>query len=102
MDDELGDAATIFRLEARRRAQRIEALTQRGIPPRDSPERAELWRHAHSLKGTAGSLGHEEIERLAALLAEPLAPGAPRKDDASDLVPVIAQLEAALALLDQP
>lgn len=61
-DDEI---EAIFLAEARRRMADVSRLLAHGFPDSGSRELAELRRHAHTLKGTAGSLGHGTIEEAA-------------------------------------
>lgn len=65
----------IFADEARRRILRVESLVEGGIPAPGTPERQELWRHVHSLKGTAESLGFLRIGELSGDIAERLGGG---------------------------
>lgn len=73
-DPALPDAERLFEGEARRRVALIREIVRRGFPPQAPRDAAELWRHAHSLTGTAGSLGHERIAEISADLATLLAP----------------------------
>lgn len=58
-DDEI---EAIFLAEARRRMADVTRILQKGFPESGTRELTELARHAHTLKGTAGSLGHASIE----------------------------------------
>lgn len=58
-DDEI---EAIFLAEARRRMSDVSRLLAHGFPDSGTHELTELRRHAHTLKGTAGSLGHANIE----------------------------------------
>lgn len=55
--------------------ERVEELVSAGIPLPNTPERKELWRHVHSLKGTAESLGYARIGELSADIASRLGGG---------------------------
>jgi chemotaxis protein histidine kinase CheA len=67
--DGAAEVERIFRAEATRRMARVDSIVAEGLPPAPSPERIELWRHIHTLQGTATSLGHEHIARISAALA---------------------------------
>lgn len=56
----------IFVAEAQRRLDEVARILDAPFPRPETPAFAILLRHAHSLKGTAGTLGHHEIEALAA------------------------------------
>lgn len=63
------DVEDLFQQEARRRMERVRAILAEGFPEARTREREELWRHVHSLHGTASSLGHERIGALSADIA---------------------------------
>ena len=63
MDDD-AELRDVFRDEARRRVREM-AKAVRGQSGRE-----RIWRHAHSLKGAAGSVGEGAVERLAQDIAE--------------------------------
>lgn len=97
--DETGEAGRLFVGEALRRLQEIEHALAHGIPAAGTPEHATLVRHTHSLKGTAGSLGHERIESLAAELNTQLAQrreGQPAPEEAALLTREFGSLRKAI------
>lgn len=85
MVEEGNEIDRVFRDEARRRIARVRAIVEKGLPSARSAERAELWRHIHSLHGTASSLGHDRIGALSEGIATRLgAEGQPGLRDVPD------------------
>jgi two-component system chemotaxis sensor kinase CheA len=76
MDDLLRQVIHVFVEEVREQAQRIaEALLRMEEDPSSIPvEIEELYRQAHSLKGSAGSLGISDLEQLAHWVEQVLMP----------------------------
>ncbi len=76
MDDLLRQVIHVFVEEVREQAQRIaEALLRMEEDPNSIPvEIEELYRQAHSLKGSAGSLGISDLEQLAHWVEQVLMP----------------------------
>jgi chemotaxis protein histidine kinase CheA len=64
----------VFAAEARERVDAARGILERGFPAPGSREMDELYRHAHALKGTAGSLGFPRVAALAGDLATRLKP----------------------------
>lgn len=105
-DDEI---EAIFLAEARRRMDAVAQILERGFPESGSPELTELQRHAHTLKGTAGSLGHDSIEEAAEEIMmrlepyrQPRGPVPPEdamrmREDFREIAEAIATIEWALA-----
>lgn len=67
MDDILRQVIGVYVEEVREQTQRIAQalLNMEGDPNKISTEIEELYRQAHSLKGSSGSLGIDELEQLA-------------------------------------
>jgi two-component system chemotaxis sensor kinase CheA len=76
MDDLLREVIDIFVAEAREQADRIAQalLTMEQQPASIAKEIEELYRQAHSLKGSSASLGVEELSQLAHQLESALLP----------------------------
>lgn len=76
MDDVLRQVVGVFAEEVREQAQKIAAavLAMETDPSARAAHIEELFRQAHSLKGSSSSLGIEELERLAHNLEEALMP----------------------------
>jgi chemotaxis protein histidine kinase CheA len=76
MDDLLREVIDIFVAEAREQADRIAQalLTMEQQPTSIAQEIEELYRQAHSLKGSSASLGIEELSQLAHQLESALLP----------------------------
>lgn len=64
MEPEDPELQRVFREEARRRVREMARALRRRADP------GGLWRHAHSLKGAAGTVGEHRVERLAKDIAE--------------------------------
>jgi two-component system, chemotaxis family, sensor kinase CheA len=76
MDDVLRQVVQIFAQEVKEQAQRIAQalLMMEGDPSTMAAQIEELYRQAHSLKGSSSSLGVTELEQLAHQLEEALMP----------------------------
>ena len=76
MDDVLRQVVGVFAEEVKEQAQKIAAglLAMEADPQSTATHLEELYRQAHSLKGSSSSLGLEDLERLAHNLEEALMP----------------------------
>ncbi|MFA5862296.1 MAG: Hpt domain-containing protein, partial [Candidatus Thermoplasmatota archaeon] len=96
------EADAIFLREAKQRMSEIDRiLSAREFPEPGSDRARELWRHAHSLKGTAGSLGHARVEAAAERLARLLDPtgtarSETRPEDENEVRGVVDELSRAV------
>jgi chemotaxis protein histidine kinase CheA len=97
MDDVLKQVVAVFAAEVKEQAQKIEAalLAMDGSPSAIPQQIEELYRQAHSLKGSSASLGVTELEKLAHHLEDALTP---LRRGLGDLTPAL--VDAALGALD--
>jgi len=97
MDDVLRQVVQIFAPETKEQAQRISAslLLMEGDPAVVPLQIEELFRQAHSLKGSSSSLGVTELEQLAHQLEDALTPV---RRAGAVLTPTLA--DAALRAMD--
>src|SRR5262249_31486197 len=96
MDPRLRQIVGVFADEAKEQAQRIAAaLLASEADPTQAGHMEELYRQAHSLKGSSASLGIEDLATLAHCLEDALMPV---RRGRSRLTPTL--VDAALRAMD--